>query len=1149
MANFDQFISTFHTEDNKGGQFEKFCKWFLENDPVWKNKVDKVWLFKDFPDRWSNKDLGVDLVFRDVDKKIWAVQAKCYSQDYYMTYDDMSRFLAESNRSIIDKRLLLASTNNLGHNAISVLDGQDRKPVIRYLLKDFQNSKLDYPTTFKALKKGKLLPKPKPIGKYKYQLDPINAVVKSFKQYDRGQLIMACGTGKTFTTLWIKEKLKAENTLILLPSLSLLSQTLTEWNFGMNQNFRSLAICSDFTVSKGAKDDDRTSDKISELPFPVTTDIKEIQLFLKSKGRKVVFSTYQSSKVIADAMRSRSVPFFDLVIADEAHRCAGNVEGSFSTILDDKKIRTKRKLFTTATPKTYSANLRQKAIDRELVITGMDDEKVFGPVFYQLSFADAIKKKLLTDYQLVILGVNDKTVSNFIDRRELLSSKLESYTDAKSLATFIGLLKAIRKYDLKRIISFHNRVSTAQKFSEEILDILELLPKKDLPKGKLATDYVKGTMPTSLRRQKLEQLKALSRGDVMLLTNARCLSEGVDVPALDAVAIIDPRQSKVDIVQTVGRAIRLSNNKKIGTIIIPVFLEKGKQAETVISKSNLKPVWDIVNALKSHDEELSIELDSFRTELGKQKKTSRHVTGLSKIVVDLPAEYDAKFSRAISTELVETTTESWNFWFGLLERHIESNGFMSFPRAYKTSDGYALINWVGGQRQKYKKGQLSPEKVARLNQLGFLWDPIEVLWYEGYKALKEYVEINHSTLVPSDYKTSEGLALGNWTSKQRQDKKNNQLRPEYESKLNQLSFVWSVNDESWQHFYNLLTEYKADCKNTNVHQKYMTDNGERLGEWVLGQRKDYKKGKLTEEKIKLLNRISFLWDAYDAKWNESYKCLVDYYKEHGHSQVHTLYKNKDGHRLGAWVSYQRKGYKLIGKRNWLNDEKVQLLNKVNFVWAAAPQRTPIKTIIKYLEAYKKEYKDLDVSLDYKTSDGFELGKEVGNTRTHRRKKRLTAEEISQLDKIDFIWDAISFRWERGFSYLVDYAKNNDLKNLPTKFITKSGFKLGAWLSKQKRAENNNKLPPLYKKRLEEVGIVWDILEYKWNIGYQALLLYAKKNNGSVNVHQDYRTDDKFNLGTWVSTQRNRYREKVIKKEHIDKLNEVGFIWNHKIRNY
>ena len=722
MATFLEFYSSLDTDVSlRGKQFEKFCKWYLENDPYWKNEVDVVWLWEDYPDRWANKDLGVDLVFRDKDKNIWAVQAKCYDPDYYIKYEDMATFIAESNRPQIHKRLLIASTDNLGKNATSVLVGQDNKPVIRVMLSDFVKSNLIFPDHPNELKKAKLLPKPEPIGKYDYQLEPINAVAEAFKTNDRGQLIMACGTGKTFTTLWIKEKLNSDSTLILLPSLSLLSQTLTEWNFAMNQDFRSLAVCSDESVTKGAKDDDRTLESVSDLPFPVTSDPTAIALFLKSPGRKVVFSTYQSSQMIAEAMSDSSVPLFDLVIADEAHRCTGNIDSAFATVLDGSKIRTKKKLFTTATPRTYSTNIKQAAEERDIKITGMDDESIFGPVFFRLSFGDAIKRGLLTDYQLVIIGVDDGMIAEYINKRELISTEKEKVTDAKSLAAMIGLLKAIKDYDLKRLITFHSRVSKARDFSEELHDIFKLIPERDLPEGVIATDYVSGQMPTGQRRQKLQQLKELTQGDRMILSNARCLSEGVDVPALDAVAIIDPRQSTVDIVQTVGRAIRLSKDKKVGTIVMPVFLEPGGDAEAVIEDSNFKPIWDVVNALKSHDDSLSFELDAYRTGLGKDRKTSTHVSGLDKIVIDLPKKYDASFTESLRTILVESTTASWWFWFGLLENYNSKFGNSSPVSRYITEDGFALGAWVCTNRSAYKKGQLTQERIKLLEDLGFVW--------------------------------------------------------------------------------------------------------------------------------------------------------------------------------------------------------------------------------------------------------------------------------------------------------------------------------------------------------------------------------------------------------------------------------------------
>jgi predicted helicase len=657
MANFSTFVSSFN-QATKGKQFEVFVKWFLENDPVWKSEVDKVWMWDDYPDRWG-KDCGIDLVFRDKNNDTWAVQAKCYDREYPVTKSDVDKFLSESNRSLIQRRLLIATTDNLGPNARKVCADQE-KPVTLFLFSDFDDSAIDYPESISDLSRAKLKPKPQPTGKYSYQLEPITAVVEGFKTHNKGQLIMACGTGKTFTTLWIKEKLNAETTLILLPSLSLLSQTLKEWTFAMNQPFKSLCVCSDETVSKSASED-QLLESVQDLSFPVTADPNLISNFLNSPGTKVLFSTYQSSPMIAEAQKMKDVPAFDLVIADEAHRCAGRVSSSFTTVLNDDLIRSKKKLFTTATPRTYSANLKKQAEDLDIEISGMDDEKVFGTEFYRLSFGNAIERGLLTDYQLVIIGVDEPMIADWIKRRELLQTN-DEIVDAKSLAAEIGLIKAIKDYNLKRVLSFHSRVKSAEDFSKELPKVLDLINESHKPKGKLATGFVSGKMPTNQRRLKLDQLKELTQGDYAVLSNARCLSEGVDVPALDGIAIIDPKASQIDIVQTVGRAIRLSENKSVGTIVLPVFIENGDDPEASIESTNFKPLWEVVKALRSHDEMLALELDALRTEMGKLAKRSVQVGGLKKIVIDVPQSVDVNFSNSLRTHLIEHTTESWNFW-------------------------------------------------------------------------------------------------------------------------------------------------------------------------------------------------------------------------------------------------------------------------------------------------------------------------------------------------------------------------------------------------------------------------------------------------------------------------------------------------------
>ena len=600
---FDLYQSLDDDPLKRGKQFERFTKWFLKNDPEWSTQVDQVWLWEEYPKRWGI-DCGVDLVFQHKNGETWAVQAKCYSHKHDITKHDVDKFLSESNRTGIDKRLLIATTDRIGKNAIQVCEAQE-KTVVRFLLSDFERAELEYPSRYEDLQSGKRKEPPKPRP---HQLEAISNVAEKFQDAERGQLIMACGTGKTFTTLWIKEKLASNRTLVLLPSLSLLSQTLREWTFAATQSFDVLCVCSDETVGK--RGGDEIVHSVSELAFPVTSDTDEIRRFLQSDGNKVIFSTYHSSPLVAEAQANQSIPTFDLVVADEAHRCTGKVSSAFSTVLDNNRIIATKRLFATATPRTYTASVKKAAEDRGIEVACMDDEAVFGKVLYSLPFGKAIRQNLLTDYRIVIIGVDSPMIAEWIKNRELIKTDTGIENDAESMAAQIGLLKAMKDYDLKRVISFHNRVSRAESFQEDMHQVLSWISEEHRPSGELWTDFVSGAMPTDRRRQKLDYLKGLGKNQRGLLTNARCLSEGVDVPSLDGVAFIDPKNSQVDIVQAVGRAIRLSDDKKFGTIVLPVFIEQGDNAVASIEASNFKPVWEVLNAFKSHDEVLSQQLDT-----------------------------------------------------------------------------------------------------------------------------------------------------------------------------------------------------------------------------------------------------------------------------------------------------------------------------------------------------------------------------------------------------------------------------------------------------------------------------------------------------------------------------------------------------------
>ena len=971
---FSDFYNSLDADPAKRGkQFEHFVKWFLKADPEWATQVDQIWLWEEYPERWG-MDCGIDLVFQHKNGENWAVQAKCYSPDYDITKHDVDKFLSESNRPLIKHRLLIATTDRIGGNAKQVCDAQE-KPVIRFLLSDFERAALDYPANLAALPQAKRKAPPQP---FEHQDEAIIAVAQGLQAADRGQLIMACGTGKTYVTLWIKEQLAAQRTLVLVPSLGLLSQLLREWTFAATTSFEVLCVCSDQTVC--SRGNDEAIHSVADLAFPVTSDADEVRNFLAGTGNRVVFSTYQSSTVIAAAQADSAIPAFDLVVADEAHRCAGKVGSDFTAVLDNAQIRGHKRLFATATPRTYSSNVKKAAEDRGVEVVGMDNATLFGKVLYALPFGEAIARKLLTDYRVVIIGVDDPTIAQWISNRELVSTGTGIETDSESLAAQIGLLKAIKDYDLKRIISFHSRVNRAEAFTSDIRQIMAWINDEHRPSGTLRTDFVSGNMPANKRKIKLDQLKALSADERGVLSNARCLSEGVDVPSLDGVAFVDPRSSQVDIIQAVGRAIRLSPDKKAGTIVLPVFIAAGENAEETIEASYFKPIWEVLNALKAHDDVLAYELDQIRTELGRKPGTGVSDNGLGKIRINLPATVDVNFGSALRTYLVEQVTASWNFWFGLLEAFVEREGHTKVPQDYKTANEYRLGQWVTTQRAA--KDNMLPERKARLETLcGWSWEPREENWEERFSELLAYKAQHGDVNVPTDPSNK----LWVWVRKQRQSGGKGLLSKDRLQRLVDIGFNWDPRASNWGEMFNELLAYKAQHGDVNVPDEWPTP----LGTWVGKQRASKRLGNLSDDRLQRLVDVGFVWDANESRWEARYNELCAHREKHGDISI----PHDRASELWRWVSTQR----IFKKKGKLPADKMRRLDEVGFIWDVAEAQW--ETRFEELLAYRTIHGSVNVP----TQPPTPLGSWVNTQRMSHKQGRLSTERVLQLDEIGFKW--------------------------------------------------------------------------------------------------------------------------------------------------
>lgn len=670
MKNFTQILDLFRkealSERDKGYRFERLMQAYLKTTSVYQNVFEEVWLWMEFPyhDQFGGKDIGIDLVAKTFDNDYWAIQCKCFAADKYITKGDVDTFLATSSKTfevngdtvMFSQRLWISTTNKW--NATAELTIKKQMPPVRRLnLIDLESDDVDWEKLEQGLY-GKAS-RPQPFVIKEHQQKAIDKTHEYFKTHDRGKLIMACGTGKTFTSLKIAERETDNNGLVLflVPSIALLGQTLRSWSQQASVPINAVCICSDSQVSKQEIKNDEGAVSVLDLALPASTDtdfiVRQLDSIRKkgNKGMTVVFSTYQSIEVISRAQSkmlshtNNEYGIFDIIICDEAHRTTGVTlkgtdESAVIKVHDNNFIKAKHRIYMTATPRLYTSEARKKAEENDAVLCSMDDVSMYGEEIYRIGFGEAVEKQLLTDYKVLILAVGDKDITPAL--RDVITNEDGTITtnDASKFVGCInalskrilgdeGLIKAADPLPMRRAVAFCSTIkdskATAQIFTDCKDAYMEDISEEDKNMMvDVVAHHVDGTMSATSRDAELMWLKAQPDNDMecRMLTNARCLSEGVDVPSLDAVVFVSPKNSQVDVVQAVGRVMRRSEGKKYGYIIIPVVIPEQVEGDEVLSKHpNFKVVWTVLNALRAHDDRFNAEVNKIEL----SKKQPKHI--------------------------------------------------------------------------------------------------------------------------------------------------------------------------------------------------------------------------------------------------------------------------------------------------------------------------------------------------------------------------------------------------------------------------------------------------------------------------------------------------------------------------------------------
>ncbi|MBT8460602.1 MAG: Helicase associated domain protein [Boseongicola sp.] len=1159
FGELERRIEGLATPHERGHAFEVFAEAYLNTQKI--SQAADVWPEGAVPGdlvrqlKLPQTDMGIDGVYQTLGGGYAAYQVKFRTGRKAQTWSGLSTFVGLADRA--DLKVLFTNSSEVldvvtDRRDIFCIRGAD----LDRLTKD-DLAAIDEWLCGGIVKRQLLSPRP-------HQEEALQVILSGLENHERVTTVMACGTGKTLTALWLAERQEPERVIVLLTSSSLVRQTPHEWLKQTRwKRPRFLAVCSDPTVTRGTKDTMVVHQ--ADLDFPVTTEAYEVKQFLdeRSDSIQVVFSTYQSAHVVGAAMEGQKP--FDLGIFDEAHKTAGREGSRFAFALDDANLPITKRVFMTATPRHYNVRSKDKEGDKKLVYS-MDVPEVYGPIVHTLSFAQAAREGIICDFKVIISVVTSKMINDaLLKHGEVLVGG--DPVKARSVATQIALKQACEEHELSKVFSFHSSVASAKDFTGDTASGI----KTHMPAYHAL--HINGAMRTAAREQIMREFREADRA---IISNARCLTEGVDVPAVDVVAFLSPRKSKVDIVQAAGRAMRRSDRtgKKFGYLLLPLFLETEarESVDEALERTGFSEAWDVLQAMQEQDAALADIIQEMRVERGRTGGFDDSRLR-EKIEVLGPKVSLEALRKTVVTSIVDHLGITWDERFGELARYKKVHGICNVPNGWPENP--QLANWVIVQRTKRDK--LPADKLERLNELGFDWAPGSTAWERMYSELIRYKDKHGSCNVPVGWPENKKLAA--WVAKQRRDR--DKLPANRVERLNALEFDWAPDNTAWERMYSELARYHDEHGDWSIPRG--SPEYTQLANWVTAQRT--KRQKLPLDKQERLDALGFDWNPRATLWERMYAQLVRYKKAHGDCNVPQGWSEDP--ELGSWVRTQR------GKHNKLSADRKERLIALGFEWdpdAAAWERMFAKLV-----SYKEEHVDCNVParwpedtklanwvtlqrtnrdtlsadrLDRLEALGFDWDlhskawmrmyrklarykKEHGDClvpqkwcedpelarwvpRQRGQRETLSAEKMELLNALGFDWGPERTAWERMFAELVRYKEAHGDCNVPAQWSENQP--LASWVITQRGGRD--KLPKDRRERLDALGFDWDPRATLWERKYEELMRY-KDVHGDCNVPADW--PESTQLAHWVTTQRTK--RDMLSEDRTTRLNALGFEWD------